>query len=45
MVELNENKDFKRQSEIMKIRNKINLKINLDWELKKKLRNLERNSN
>ena len=40
MVELNENKDFKRQSEIMKIRNKINLKINSDWELKKKLRNL-----
>ena len=32
MVELNENKDFKRQSEIMKIRNKINLKTNLDWE-------------
>ena len=35
MVELNENNDIKRHSEIMKIRYKINLKINLDWELKK----------
>ena len=32
MVELNENNDIKRHSEIMKIRNKINLKTNLDWE-------------